>query len=1116
MHRRWLGKPTNPNPKLDPSAFAFSLGVATLCISREDEDVLDHSDCRSLVSLGESGIDIVSVHWPLPLTDPATLFREDPNSALLACEVRLRKLRFSEQLDHLADVVDSFSPSHPNHSHFPPSPAPALSPSPSTPSLPLKWMPRIIIDIAILDAKARLWYNDLVHPAASPPFLFQIASDQFTLNLNSSFVDRSASAPKGSPTSSEASSFSQSLPTIPLKLVYTGAAYLSPSSVTLTILSEDEVLGVQRDDESERSVTLSVLPSNTSFLDPGGITPRSSSASTFSVSSKLGSYSCGLLDVAPIEIAIQGQCLSSLTEATEGHPEQVRFDPQNFVTDVRLRIEAVVVDLRDMQVAAPLQRLCDILNTQNNTSPTLSSSRDPEASQPKFSLPSGLLVYAWIGGIHLAATDVDINPDIGPRTNLSRGVAVSSGIVLEYCSLIAPNQTPVDRQDKPSFGLMSQSPREEFGLEKDIYSDAFAIAHQIRDQGRGGRSALIRVALVDTRVWSIIASDHHHPDFPEIENEEDHRGRRVDKRIILEIPRIQVRGLATAKAGSTGGDTKHMNISVDASRVFGHFTLSHAYGALLAAARISRLTSKRARPPSSDSHTSSSSLVTAQIRIDDIQALAELPGEERVYVRSTLFVLEHAPEVLSGKAQTLMVWVPSAQRVLKGKWEELGRLKSWSFEVVLPKSRKSVSEVHVAIDMQALRLCLPYEYVFNQLIHGATVGFKTMKHLKHCISERRYESMGLPPAEPPKTLPSISIKASSVSIEAADDPFEYQLNQNWRIGLEEQRARLERNLAFDAKVEAIRQTQGSQRADGPTSRVTFDWKFDSSHTVNEDDAWHRLQLYSSQSWVRRCLSTSNEKERSEAVYLRPMKGMSSRVPVWSIIDVHEAEKRVPLLRISFRDLDVEISPPDFGGDTGRQAFMHDLGSGLPTSTLFTLLLPLHLHWRAKAARITIRDYPLPMLDVPPHSNKNRFAWDFSTDFVAAEELGPPSTVMFVPSVVTPAQDGIPSFAISVPKTLNPVKTYAEPAVVIDSSGTTDLSWGVSLNPGVADVMQAFDRVTSPPHDPSPPVGFWDKLRLSFHWRLKASFVEQLHIHLKGVYPSACLVATVGALTFDII
>jgi Fmp27/BLTP2/Hobbit, GFWDK motif-containg RBG unit len=31
------------------------------------------------------------------------------------------------------------------------------------------------------------------------------------------------------------------------------------------------------------------------------------------------------------------------------------------------------------------------------------------------------------------------------------------------------------------------------------------------------------------------------------------------------------------------------------------------------------------------------------------------------------------------------------------------------------------------------------------------------------------------------------------------------------------------------------------------------------------------------------------------------------------------------------------------------------------------------------------------------------------------------------------------------------------------------------------------------------LGFWDKLRLICHWRLKASFVGDVHIHLKGMH-----------------
>ncbi|KAE9389611.1 hypothetical protein BT96DRAFT_834619 [Gymnopus androsaceus JB14] len=47
-------------------------------------------------------------------------------------------------------------------------------------------------------------------------------------------------------------------------------------------------------------------------------------------------------------------------------------------------------------------------------------------------------------------------------------------------------------------------------------------------------------------------------------------------------------------------------------------------------------------------------------------------------------------------------------------------------------------------------------------------------------------------------------------------------------------------------------------------------------------------------------------------------------------------------------------------------------------------------------------------------------------------------------------------------------------------------------------MRIVDILSSSPRDPSPPVGFWDKLRLVLHWSIRASFRGDIRLHMKGL------------------
>ncbi|KAJ1308412.1 hypothetical protein OPQ81_004117 [Rhizoctonia solani] len=149
--------------------------------------------------------------------------------------------------------------------------------------------------------------------------------------------------------------------------------------------------------------------------------------------------------------------------------------------------------------------------------------------------------------------------------------------------------------------------------------------------------------------------------------------------------------------------------------------------------------------------------------------------------------------------------------------------------------------------------------------------------------------------------------------------------------------------------------------------------------------------------------------------------------------------------------------------------------------------------------VTLRDYPLPLLHVRPNPDQTP-SWTATADLVIAEEIGPNDSVEWIPTTIVPQGLGVPEqvgFSILIPKTGMPVKTYASPEVQVTSPYATDISWGVSYQPCVADVMRIVDSLSHPSRDPSSPLGFWDKMRLSLHGKLRISFVAGLNLLIKG-------------------
>jgi hypothetical protein len=179
------------------------------------------------------------------------------------------------------------------------------------------------------------------------------------------------------------------------------------------------------------------------------------------------------------------------------------------------------------------------------------------------------------------------------------------------------------------------------------------------------------------------------------------------------------------------------------------------------------------------------------------------------------------------------------------------------------------------------------------------------------------------------------------------------------------------------------------------------------------------------------------------------------------IDVMPDERCSPMFRMTFFGIAIDVTPPSFPLDQ-LSSFMHDAGSGLPKDTDFSLLVPLHLSWRMDTARVILRDYPVPLFNLPPMNptdDASRKAFEFESDIVIGEEMAGSDSFFWIPTDVIPAdlgEQGAAPFQLKVAKTIMPVKTYARPTIRVNSSQVTSWGWGSSMQPGVQDMMKVFE------------------------------------------------------------
>jgi hypothetical protein len=167
-------------------------------------------------------------------------------------------------------------------------------------------------------------------------------------------------------------------------------------------------------------------------------------------------------------------------------------------------------------------------------------------------------------------------------------------------------------------------------------------------------------------------------------------------------------------------------------------------------------------------------------------------------------------------------------------------------------------------------------------------------------------------------------------------------------------------------------------------------------------------------------------------------------------------------------------------------------------------------------RITLRDYPLDLLHVPAirsGQSPRLPSWSIRSDFVIAEEFRDEQSSRHIKvDVIMPsvAENGesIPGFSIDVRRTVSPVKMYSDVTVDVNTSSPTIISWGNSFQPVIQDMMMIIEGFTKPEIDPSDRVGFWDKIRMGQHSRIKVNWKEDgdVHLRLKGMLYKPGLVA----------
>ncbi|KKA27439.1 hypothetical protein TD95_002035 [Thielaviopsis punctulata] len=547
-------------------------------------------------------------------------------------------------------------------------------------------------------------------------------------------------------------------------------------------------------------------------------------------------------------------------------------------------------------------------------------------------------------------------------------------------------------------------------------------------------------------------------------------------------------------------------------------------------------------------------LFTFDVTVSLVQIKATMPNDPAMLVQ--VYGVEAgrhrwASPFMASRLIRLYVDSPRIETV----WSRILSIKAARVDYRQAKKKAAngtTEEKAVELYSEAIRFAIPYEVLLSKITENVVNSMKTVQQLHYRFKTGREDFPFDKGPEGPKLVPKISIRTRAFLFEIEDGAFEWKLGMIYQAGQVEQQQRLAREEAFALKVKMVQEEESRRNGRhrhkrGQASASTLDQRdrdrnggshrrghsecvrgpcYDpenhmpcisssTSGSFNEEEARAKLNAVHATSWKQRidrfCAISRAQTREFRSAFWGPENIPEDIEDAEAILEVPD---RAALASALLTDLQITVDKPSFPMKDLAD-FMHKVGKGLPKDTLYTMLVPLNIAIETSEARISLRDYPLPFIHVPPlkpGQSTKKAAFSLTTDFVIAEEYrGPQSMRAVRVDVIKPDEadfDGLKTtgYFLEVRRTVGAVKTYSNMKVDVNTALPTRITWAPCYQPAIQDMMTVIETFTKPPLDPSERVGFWDKIRLSFHSRIHIAWRGDgdVHLALKGSRDPYCL------------
>jgi RNA pol II promoter Fmp27 protein domain len=270
------------------------------------------------------------------------------------------------------------------------------------------------------------------------------------------------------------------------------------------------------------------------------------------------------------------------------------------------------------------------------------------------------------------------------------------------------------------------------------------------------------------------------------------------------------------------------------------------------------------------------------------------------------------------------------------------------------------------------------------------------------------------------------IRIQEFAFEMSDDPFEVKLRDNYELLEDEFREAETRKKMLTAKIEELQKTH----LHFPSG------KFE--------------ELYKGLS------------KKNAEIYIQRSKQMN------------QGPQRTRLFAWTMQDLEIlALADPSIHGTENAVSVLNEIDSESPwplTGLNFTTLWCRAIRLNCKEWKFLLRDFPQPLLHI-----RSMLVWG---RLVGAEQE---ATKRAKRTCLVEIADSWPSEVIE--RSMTSLKFYHDFSCDVEHFS---YAFGPCWEPVIAQCNLSFERISSPSRDPSPPLPFWDKIRLLFHGRLTMS------------------------------